>query len=62
MHQGAFSVLFSRRTSCSDPWNIRVHTDITEVSQENILDARKLRDRPRDLLSATEFGCVEKVS
>ena len=34
--------------------NIRVHADVAKVSQEYILDARKLRDRPRKLLSATE--------
>ena len=49
------SVLFSVRTSWSDPWNIRVHADVTEVSQEYVFDARKLRDRPRKLLSATEL-------
>ena len=39
-----------------------MHADVAEVSQKCILDASKLRDRPRDLLSAIEFGCVEKVS
>ena len=34
--------------------NIRVHADVAEVSQEYIFSARKLRDRPRKLLSATE--------
>ena len=34
--------------------NIRVHADVAEVSQEYIFCARKLRDRPRELLSATE--------
>ena len=48
-----------RRNSCSDPWNIRVHADVPEVSQRYILDASKLRDTPRDSLSATEFACVE---
>ena len=48
--------------SWSDPWNIRVHAGVAEVSQEYILDASKLCDRPRDVLSAIEFCCVEKVS
>ena len=34
--------------------NIRVHADVAEVSQEYIFYARKLHDRPRELLSATE--------
>ena len=34
--------------------SIRVHADVAEVSQEYIFCARKLRDRPRKLLSATE--------
>ena len=34
--------------------NIRVHADVAEVSQEYIFCARKLCDRPRELLSATE--------
>ena len=34
--------------------NIRVHTDVAEVSQEYLSDARILRDRPRKSLSATE--------
>ena len=48
------SIPFSRRTFWSDPWDIRVHMDVAEVSQEYIYGARKLRDRPRKLLSATE--------
>ena len=48
------SVPFSRRTSWSDPWNTRVHADVSKVSQETIYGARKLHDRPRKLLSATE--------
>ena len=39
-----------------------MHADVAEVSQKYILDARKLCDRPRDLLSTIEFGCFEKVS
>ena len=39
-----------------------MHTDVAEVSQGYIYSARKLRDRPRDLLSAIEFGRIEKVS
>ena len=31
-----------------------MHADVAEVSQEYILCARNLRDRPRKLLSATE--------
>ena len=36
------------------PGNIRMHADVTKVSQEYLNDAGKLRDRPRKLLSATE--------
>ena len=31
-----------------------MHVDVAGVSQKYILDASKLRDRPRKLLSATE--------
>ena len=31
-----------------------MHADVAEVSQRYILDASKLHDRPRKLLSATE--------
>ena len=62
LHQDAFSVQFSRRTSWSDPWNIRVHADVAKVSQKCINGASKWRDRRRDLLFAIEFGCAEKVS
>ena len=40
--------------------NIRVHADVAEVSQEYIFSARKLRDRPRKLLSATESVVLRK--
>ena len=49
----------SGRNSWFDPWNIRVHADVTEVSQRYILDARNPRDSARDLLSAIEFGYAE---
>ena len=39
-----------------------MHTDVAEVSQKYILDARKLCDRPRDLPSAIEFGCYRARS
>ena len=32
----AFSVLFSRCTSWSDPWTIGVHTDVAKVCQEHM--------------------------
>ena len=34
--------------------NIQLHVDVAEVSQEYRFYARKLRDRPRKLLSAIE--------
>ena len=34
--------------------NIRVHANVAEVSQEYIVCARQLHDRPTELLSATE--------
>ena len=37
-----------------------MHADVAEVSQEYILWARKLRDRPRKLLSATESVASRK--
>ena len=40
--------------------NIRVHADVAEVSQEYILCERKLRGRPRELLSATESVASRK--
>ena len=40
--------------------NIRVHADVAEVSQEYIFCARKLRDGPRELLSATELVASRK--
>ena len=40
--------------------NIRVHADVSEVSQEYIFCARKLLDRPRELLSATELVASRK--
>ena len=43
----------------SDPWNIQAHADVAKVSQKYILHGSKLCDRPRDLLSASEFGCAE---
>ena len=36
------------------PGNVRVHTDVAEVSQEYLGDARILDDRPRKSLSTTE--------
>ena len=40
--------------------NIRVHADVAKVSQEYIFDARKLRNRPRKLLFATELVASRK--
>ena len=37
-----------------------MHVDVAEVGQEYILDARKLRDRPMKLLSATESVASRK--
>ena len=37
-----------------------MHVDVAEVSQEYIFCARKLRDRPRELLSATESSAPRK--
>ena len=37
-----------------------MHADVAEVSQEYIICARKLRDEPRELLSATESVASRK--
>ena len=39
---------------CLIPRNIRVYTDVAEVSQECLSNAGILRDRPKNSLSATE--------
>ena len=49
-------------TSWPDPWDIRVHADVAEASQEYLCDASKLRDRPRSLLSSIEFGRAERLA
>ena len=53
-------IRFQGVTSGLIPGNIRVHTDVAEVSQEYIFSARKLRDRSRELLSATESVASRK--
>ena len=36
--------------------------DVAKVSQEYLRDANKLRDRPRSLLFAIEFGRAEQLA
>ena len=45
----------------SDRWDISVHADVAEVSQEYLCATRKLHDKPRKLLFATGFGRAKRL-
>ena len=39
-----------------------MHTDVAEVCQKYLCDARILHDKPRSLLPATGFGRAERLA